>query len=71
VTCETCGRKPAETGRRECFRCRVASVGFTFTGGGGYGREAFVGRTNAEFLAENVGDVRRPGVEKMDGKVWS
>jgi len=71
VICVTCQTKDAEDGGTECFRCRVASVGFSFAGGGGYGRVAFRDRTNAEFLAEHVGDVRRPGVEHMDGRVWS
>lgn len=55
MICESCGHKEAEAGRRECFRCRVASVGFAFVGGGGYGREAFSSRTTTEFLNETVG----------------
>ncbi len=39
----------------ECFRCRIQGVGFSFRGGGGYGRENFHERTNAEFLRENDG----------------
>jgi hypothetical protein len=54
----TCG-KDAEPGKEECFRCRVSSVGFTFIGGGGYGRVNFAERTNAEYLNEHVGDVRQ------------
>ena len=69
MTC-ACG-KEAEPGKDECFRCRVASVSFRYIGGGGYGRASFVGRTNQEFLNEHVGDVRREGVEKVDGRVWS
>jgi len=69
--CITCAERLAEIGREECFRCRVSSVSFRFIGGGGYGRASFVGRTNTEFLNEHVGDVRREGVEKMDGRVWS
>lgn len=71
MRCKTCDAKEAETGGSECFRCRISSVSFRFIGGGGYGRASFVGRTNAEFLNEHVGDIRAPGVEKMDGKVWS
>lgn len=71
MICDTCGAKEAEVGRTECFRCRVATVGFSFVGGGGYGRATFTERTNAEFIAEHVGDVRRPEVEHMDGRVWS
>jgi hypothetical protein len=69
ATCQ-CG-KDAEPGKVECFRCRVGSVSFRFVGGGGYGRASFVGRTNQEFLNEHVGDIRSPGVEHMDGRVWS
>lgn len=54
VWCGTCGRKPAETGRSECFRCRVSTVGINFVGGGGYGRKTFHERTNAEFVNEMV-----------------
>jgi hypothetical protein len=58
VTC-TCG-KDAEPGKEECFRCRVLSVGFGFRGGGFlYGRKNFAERTNAEWLNENVGDVKQ------------
>jgi hypothetical protein len=53
-----CGRD-AEPGKEECFRCRVSTVGFSFVGGGGYGRHAFTERTNAEWLSENVGDVKQ------------
>ena len=53
-----CG-KEREPGSDTCFRCRVASVGFAFVGGGGYGRSAFSSRTNAEFLNETVGDVKQ------------
>jgi hypothetical protein len=71
MLCETCCLKEAEPGGDECFRCRVAGVSFRFIGGGGYGRASFVGRTNQEYLNEHVGDVRREGVEKIDGRVWS
>jgi hypothetical protein len=53
-----CG-KDVEPGKAECFRCRVSTVGFAFVGGGGYGRSAFTERTNAEWLNENVGDVKQ------------
>jgi hypothetical protein len=35
--CTECGRKPVEAGRTTCFRCRVATVGFTY-------RSAHLGR---------------------------
>jgi len=50
-----CG-KDAETGRSECFNCRVRSVGFAFVGGGGYGRDSFHERTNSERRNEILGD---------------
>lgn len=50
-----CG-KAAEKGKGECFRCRVGSIGFTFVGGGGYGRKMFSARTNEEKRREVLGD---------------
>ena len=37
----------------------MSTVGFAFVGGGGYGRSTFTERTNAEWLNENVGDVKQ------------
>ena len=51
----SCG-KEAEPGRYECFRCRVATVGFSFRGGGGYTRQSFHDNTIAEKRAEILGD---------------
>ena len=71
MTCK-CG-KDAEPGREDCFRCRVSSVGFTFIGGGGYGRQNFTERTNGEYLNENVGDVKeglRSGVLAPSKDYW-
>jgi hypothetical protein len=50
-----CG-KPSEEDRSECYRCRVASVGFSFRGGGGYTRDSFHNSTIAEKRAEILGD---------------
>jgi hypothetical protein len=61
-----CG-KPVEAGHDECFLCRVRSVGFSFVGGGGYGRETFAARTNQEFINENVPD----GAVPVERGVWS
>ena len=70
MTCR-CG-KEAEQGGDECFRCRVSTVGFSFVGGGGYGREAFHERTTNEFINEHVGDWRsNPDIEPMSRGVWS
>jgi hypothetical protein len=69
--CVTCHRKLSEDGRDECFRCRVGSVGFTFRGGGHmYGRHNFAERTNAEFVAEHIGDTKRPGIAHMGSQEW-
>lgn len=59
MICAGCGKKEAEEHTDLCFRCRVATVGFTWRGGGFvYGRKNFVSRTNAEYLNEHVGEVR-------------
>lgn len=62
-----CGRRiPANDEQSlkvgECFRCRIEGVGFSFRGGGGYGRKQFHEMTNTEFLRENdgPGTVARP-----------
>ncbi len=69
MTC-ACG-KETEPGKDECFRCRVASVGFGFRGGGFlYGRGNFSERTNAEYINEHVGDVKREGVAHMGSQEW-
>jgi hypothetical protein len=54
MSCE-CGR-PVEAGRDECFRCRVATVGFSFRGGGTYGRASFNDMTISERRADVLGD---------------
>lgn len=46
----------------ECFRCHVGGIGFTFTGGGQYGRQHW-NTTRREFMAEHVGE-RRDDVER-------
>lgn len=65
-----CGKR-AETGKTECFRCRVLSVGYVWRGGGHlYGRASFSERTNAEYVAEHVGDVKREGIAHMGSQEW-
>jgi hypothetical protein len=68
VICVECRSKEAEAGTETCFRCRVASVGFGWRGGGfNFGRHNFSARTNAEFVNEHVGDVRdNPNIERAD-----
>jgi hypothetical protein len=69
VTCQ-CG-KDVEPGKVECFRCRIASIGYVFRGGGHlYGRANFSARTNAEYVAEHVGDVNRPGIAHLGSQEW-
>jgi hypothetical protein len=67
MICQTCGRKEAEEGRPDCFRCRVSTIGVTFVGGGGYGRTIFKQRTNAEFINEYV----PPGAEPVERGCWT
>ena len=63
--------RSAEEGSDTCFRCRVVSIGFGFRGGGHlYGRQNFSARTNAEYVAEHVGDVNRPGVAHVGSGGW-
>jgi len=71
--CQTCGVKDAEPGSDECFHCRVSSVGFTWRGGGkDGGRHDFHDRTNAEFIAEHVGDVKNnPNIAPADRGCWT
>ena len=54
VLCRECLVRTAEDGSVEeiCFHCRVASVGFSFVGGGGYTRQSFHDRTISEKRAE-------------------
>lgn len=71
MICDDCGMRPAEEGRDTCFRCRVLSVGFGWRGGGHlYGRENFSERTNAEYVAEHIGDVKRPGIAHLGSQEW-
>ena len=55
--CRQCLVRTAEdNGSEICFHCRVASVGFTFSGGGTYGRGTFHDATITEKRAEILGD---------------
>lgn len=67
MTCQDCHLRPAEAGTDTCFRCRVATVGFTFVGGGGYGRKAYHERTTAEFIEATVPE----GATPIERGVWS
>ena len=72
MICVECERKEAEAGTDTCFRCRVASVGFGWHGGGFlYGRHNFAERTNAEFVNEHVGEVKdNPRYAHMGSQEW-
>ena len=50
----------------ECFRCHVRGIGFTFTGGAFYGKDAFH-TTNAEAVAEHLGadNIRNGTIERV------
>lgn len=50
-----CG-KQADPAHGLCFRCRVRTVGFTFSGGGSYGRSRFNDMTITERRADVLGD---------------
>ena len=60
--CRQCLVRTAEDGTEHCFHCRIASVGFTFTGGGTYGRKTFNDATISERQREILGD-RQLGVD--------
>ena len=49
----------------ECFRCHVRGIGFTFAGGGMYGRQNFNNTTNREAFDRHVGDHDRDGIERV------
>lgn len=46
--------KPAEAGRRDCFRHRIMGVGFAFKGGARAGRASW-NRTKTDFMLEHLG----------------
>jgi hypothetical protein len=51
-TCKTPGCEKAVDREDLCFRHRVIGIGFTYVGGGGYGREAFHNGSLAEAIRE-------------------
>jgi hypothetical protein len=54
--CRLCLVRVAEDGSDICFHCRVASVGFSFRGGGTYGQSRFNDMTLSERRADILGD---------------
>jgi hypothetical protein len=69
----SCGRSftEAQSSGDVCFKCKLSSVGFTYKGGGGFGRAAFHEGTNREAEAEIVREAAKNGVEVQPvGKRW-
>jgi hypothetical protein len=62
---------PEQSSGDHCFRCKVKSIGFSFVGGGGYGRQAFHDRTTREVEREIVDGAKAQGreIEKV-GTRW-
>ena len=56
MLCPECEKRRIAEGHDTCYPCHVRGIGFTFTGGGGYGRETFKARTTSEFLRDYAGD---------------
>jgi hypothetical protein len=67
MVCPECEKRSVSGHLATCYPCHVRSIGFTYRGGGFQaGRSNFKARTNAEFLAEHVGEVRgNPNIEKV------
>lgn len=65
MLCPECERRRISGTLTTCYPCHIATIGFTFKGGGfNGGRRNFSARTNAEFVAEHVGDVKgNPNIE--------
>jgi hypothetical protein len=55
----------------EAFKEKIRSIGFTYKGGGGYGRENFSARTNAEVCRQTEVTAEKLGrpVERV-GERW-
>lgn len=72
TVCPECRTKPVQEGYDVCFRCRVATVGFNWHGGGfEFGRNNFSTRTNAEHVLEHVGDVKdNPNIAHLGSGEW-
>lgn len=50
--CPECARRRIAEGHDTCYPCHIRSVGFTFTGGGMYGQDAFHSATIGERIRE-------------------
>jgi hypothetical protein len=61
-TCE-CGRQFTEeqSSGEWCFRCKLDGLGFSWVGGGSYGRKAFHDKTIAEAQRDMLAGAKRAG----------
>lgn len=72
-TCPQCGKARTNEPRPEghCFACHLKGVGFTWVGGGGYGRENFHNTTIAEETRNIVDKSKAKGVSiEYAGSSW-
>lgn len=65
VLCSDCEREISPNDEQSlkygcCFRCRALSVGVTWIGGGGYGKQNFHDGSLAQAIRENVVDGSEP-----------
>jgi hypothetical protein len=58
MKCAECNKhlRPDAEQHGMCFACRVRTVGFTYSGGGSYGRSRFNDMTIRERQADIIGD---------------
>lgn len=64
MLCPECEKRSVSGHLKTCYPCHIGSIGFSFVGGGGYGRQAFKERTTNEFLTQFAGDPKNnPNVE--------
>ena len=56
MLCPECEKRRIAEGHSTCFACHVRGIGFTYVGGGAYGKAAFHERTTKEFMEQMVGD---------------
>lgn len=52
MLCPECAKRRIAEGHGTCYPCHVRTLGFTFTGGGTYGRETFHDATIGERIRE-------------------
>ena len=70
MICATCNTKPAEGNSDTCFRCRVAQLALLSWRRTSLRGANFSARTNAEYVAEHVGDVSRPEIAHVGSRGW-